>query len=70
MIVTRKNGKEKALIGAFAADCLFLKYSMLETTLKIKDGQILLLSVSLELLVADNESLVPIYEGDTLEITF
>ena len=65
-----QTAKKKALIGAFSADSLFLKCAMPNSVLKIKDRQISFLGLSIEVVVADNESLVPLYEGDTLEITF
>ena len=65
-----QTAKKKALIGAFSADSLFLRSSVSGQTLKLRDGEISSLRIAIELLVADNESLVPLYEGDTLEITF
>ena len=65
-----QTAKKKALIGAFSADSLFLRSSVSGQTLRLKDGQFSFIGLSIEGVVADNESLVPLYEGDTLEITF
>ena len=69
MIVTQ-TAKKKALIGAFSSDSLFLRSSVSGQTLKVKDGLVSYIGLSIELLVAENKSLVPLYEGDTLNITF